>query len=218
MENENQSTSIALESIAQYIFNQFVKNDMPPPSGLESKEMRDARKKEEITEMLARNQIVAHEGALLLQKLDTDGSIKVIIDKIKKAKPADILMPNFFSDKDFELLMSKALDVYHDDQLIEAMNLFTFISQLFPKQVQPFIAMTTIIWKQSGPEEAADIYSQLIECLPNPLLMLYAADCFKAIDEKQKAKDTLEKGLKLCELNKSFDGVANDIRQALTQL
>lgn len=216
---ENNELQEQIESLAKFIFDKFVKNDMPPPTELETEEARAERRKNEIAEMLTRHQMIVREGADLFLRMNTDGTVKNIIEKIRKASVTDIVKPKFLSDSDFSILMKKALEVYQAEQLNEAMNLFAFVAHLFPFQVQPYIAMATITWKQSGIEEAVNIYSHLIQCLPNPLLMAYAADCFKAAGDNQKAKETLEKGLKLCDLDQTaYAPIAKEIRDSLEQL
>jgi tetratricopeptide (TPR) repeat protein len=216
--DENQELQEQIQSLAKYIFEKFVKNDMPPPDELESEEIREERKKAEIAEMLTRHQMAVREGADLFVSLDQDGTIKPLIEKIRNATVADIVNPNYLNDNDFSSLMKRALEIYQDNKLNEAMNLFAFVAHLFPFQVQPYIAMATITWKQSGIQAAVTIYSQLINCLPNPLMMAYAADCFRVAGETQKAKDTLQKGLKLCELNPTaFAPIAKEIRDSLAQ-
>lgn len=216
---ENKELQEQIESLAKFIFDKFVKDDMPPITALESEEVRAERRKREIAEMLERHQMIVREGADLFVSLDTEGTIKPLIEKIQHATVQEIVTPKFLSDEDFTSLMKKALEVYQADDLTEAMSLFAFVAHLFPFQVQPYIAMATITWKQSGIEEAVKIYSQLIQCLPNPLLMAYAADCFKAAGDNAKAKTTLEKGLKLCELDSTaYAPIAKEIRDTLAKL
>lgn len=216
---DTQKTNATIDAFSYILYDKVVKETLPPVGEVESEDVRRERKVQEISETLKKHLSEIREGGKLFISLDQNGSIKPILAKLAKATPETVVAPDFFTEEEFLTLMQKAVDIYKSGSFIEASSMFTFLMNLFPNQVQPYIGYATTLWQQSGVNDAANYYSIITELLPNPLLLLYAADCYRASGDIDKAKNTLQHGIELCEKDEqTFAEVKKNLDTALEKL
>lgn len=216
---ENKKLDETISTFSNIFFDTVIRDTLSPVSEIESEDVRKARKIQEISDVIKNHINEAKEGTKLFVTLDKDGTLKPILTKLAKATFETLSAPGFFTEEEFLTLMQKAIDVYKAGNLIEASSMFTCLMNLFPTQIQPYICYATVMWKQSGIDDAVNYYNQITELLPNPLLMLYAADCYRSAGDTLKAKSTLQKGIQLCEEDEqTFSSVKNDLSSALEKL
>ncbi len=156
-------------------------------------------KKAQIVHLLEEHQKILEKAYYLFKEKDPTGAARKVVDKIKNVQVVEVLFKfDLLTEQDFSILNLTAMRVYESGDLDTANTLFAYIAVLFPFQIQPYIFLTTIAWRREGVEKAVAIYEQLIKALKNPLLFLYAGDCFKFAGKKKEAKKIFEEAIQLC--------------------
>lgn len=207
-----------LNELSKYIVNNFMKEGLRIPAPLETDEQRKLRKQAQEVQTLEDHHNRILQIAEIFASRDAEGKLIPIINKVQNAKLEDFANKQFMQASEFEALIITALAAYNDKDYETAMSMAAYISHIFPFEVQPYLIMATIIWKQEGVYKAADFYDKIIDVLHNPILYMYAADCFAAADKLDDARDALRLALQICNENTSFALLKKDIEAAMHEL
>lgn len=188
-----------MKSFATKLVQDYFQSEINQPDPLESADSKRDRKIEEFTSIFESHNAMIQQASEIYKTHDKHGIITPIIDKVENGILADFQNPDFLTDKDYEILMTAAVEAYNTGDHNTALRMAAYVAHIFPLQVQPYILMTTVYWAQEGAQKAAQIYDHLKDVLPNPMLYLYAARCFVAAEERSKAVDILQRAQKMIE-------------------
>ena len=92
----------------------------------------------------------------------------------------------------FAYLLNIAAHCEESENDDEAMRMYAFLQMLRPDQSQPYINNFSLVWQQLGIEYAAACYAIMLEVLPHPVFLLYAADCFYHAGKHEEARQVIQ--------------------------
>ena len=102
----------------------------------------------------------------------------------------------------------------------EARQIFAFAHLANPLAIEPLIGRLTIEWEERGPERAADLYAAVVDIFRNPMLDLFAADCYRAAGRAAPADALLRRALAQIgaddEMRAAYGGLEVELRAALS--
>ncbi len=156
----------------------------------------------------------------MFKKYDIHNELRETAFKIEEYNPLHrFFQKDILGERDYEKLMHIALQVYWDEDYTSAKEMFHLISHVFPLNAQPHILLAEIEGKQQGADAAVASYEKLVKILKNPLLFLYAAQCFRKANKIEKAKDLLFQAMWLCsEEPQAFAPLVHEIEDEIKQI
>lgn len=125
----------------------------------------------------------------------------------------------FGDDKHASRLVQMANQAFAEGALPEAKLIFGFVHLANPLAVEPLIGRLTIEWEERGPERAADLYAAVVDVFTNPMLDLFAADCYRAAGRDAAADALLQRALEQigedAEMRAVYGGLEGELRAAM---
>jgi tetratricopeptide (TPR) repeat protein len=123
---------------------------------------------------------------------DRDGALRARLDRFERyLEDGDFgTALTLFTGEPAKRLIRMANEAFAEGRLAGAKQIFAFVHLANPLMVEPLIGRLTIEWEERGPERAADLYAAVVDLFRNPMLDLFAADCYRAAG-RAEAADTL---------------------------
>ena len=156
-----------------------------------------------------------------LRRLDRDGNLAQKLD----------LFDVYLQDEDFtsaislfvgessQPLMEIGNRCFHEGAIADAKQVYAFAQFANPLAVEPLIGQLTIEWEERGVERAADLYSAVVDLYQEPLLDMFAADCFHEAGQLDKARALRERALQQVtgdgEFADEYGHLAEELRNSL---
>lgn len=156
-----------------------------------------------------------------LRRLDRDGILAQKLDLFDEYLQQDDFTSaiSLFVGEESAGLMKIGNRCFEEGALAEARQVFAFAQAANPLAVEPLIGQITIEWEERGVERAADLYAAVVDVYQEPLLDMFAADCFHEAGQSEKASSLRERALEQVtgdgDYVDDYGHLAEDLRKSL---
>lgn len=189
-----ESITTLLESVIDF-------EEGPPETGVESPEAKRQRVREQLGQQLDAVNAQCAAGIDAFAKKDPAKRVVKILKRIEKALSKEDYgaVVTAFNDDDIGHLQQIAFQTMDEGELDAAQAMYTFLMTMRPTDHQSYVGLMMVLWNKEGPAAAADVYASLIEHMPSPALLYFAADCFNHAGRRMDAEQALRQGIEMLE-------------------
>jgi tetratricopeptide (TPR) repeat protein len=148
---------------------------------------------------------------------DRDGALRARLDRFERyLEDGDFgTALTLFTGEPAKRLIRMGNEAFAEGRLAGAKQIFAFAHLANPLMVEPLIGRLTIEWEERGPERAADLYAAVVDLFRNPMLDLFAADCYRAAGRAEAADALLGRALAQLEDDEQARAVYGDLEAEL---
>ncbi len=209
-----------LRELAKFIVENFIHSAVELENPFNSKALQPKSSNLQ-KEVAQKHELILEELGELFRLWDKKGTLAPIVQKMHTCTLEDLVRGQALGMEDYEAMMAAVLEAFDNEEIDASKQMVSLVTQLFPFQVQPYIFIATLLWREGGIDKALSLYEYLIQRINHPILFLYAAECFAAGGDLLKGNDLLVKASKLCDdEGKPYESLKKEIEEvskALTQ-
>ena len=164
----------------------------------------------------------AVQSVATVRRLDREAQLKDALDLFDEylAEEDYATALSLFNGERARQLIALANRSFQQGEMAEAADIFSFAQLANPLDVEPLIGQLMVEWELRGPERAADLFAAVVELHRDPLLDMFAANCFAEVGQADHARELRQRALDAVtgdgEFVDEYAHLADPLRDALS--